>query len=138
MMSKHADQQTKTFAIEAFEAGYSKSEIISHTHISRSTLDRLLQKSVEFQSGKSSLDPTLWKHSSGRPKAMTEDLKLQMRKVMEEEDEVEMEVLAWYIWEKLACLNGMCLRSVQQVVTDIRRERKEMAKTKSDANNNPG
>ena len=76
------------------------------------------------------------KPGSGWPKEMTEELKLQIRKVMEEEDEDEMEVLAWYIWEKLACLNGVCLRSVQQVVMDIRRERKQTAKTKSDANNN--
>ena len=68
---------------------------------------------------------------------MTEELKLQIWKVMQEEDEDVMEVSAFYIWEKLPCLNGICLRSVQQVVTDIRRERKEMAKTMSDANNNP-
>ena len=55
---------------------------------------------------------------------------------MEEEDEDVMEVSAFYIWEKLPCLNGICLRSVQQVVTDVRREREQMAKTKSDSNNN--
>ena len=50
---------------------------------------------------------------------MNEELKLQIRKVMEEEDEDEMKVLAFYIWEKLPSLNGICLRSIQQVVTDI-------------------
>ena len=80
-MPKHADQMKKTFAIEAYEAGYSRSEITSFTHISRSALGRLLQKSAEFQSGKSSLDPTLRKPGSGRPKEMTEELKLQIRKV---------------------------------------------------------
>ena len=76
------------------------------------------------------------KPGSGRPKEMTEELKLQIRKVMEEEDEDVMEVSAFYIWEKLPCLNGICLRSVQQVVTDVRREREQTAKTKSDSNNN--
>ena len=122
-MAKHADQQKRFFAIMALEAGYSKSEIRSFTNMSRQALDRLFRKSAEFSSGKSSADPTLRKPGSGRPKEMTDELRLQIRKVMEEEDEDEMKVSAWYIREKLPSLNGICLRSIQQVVTDIRREK---------------
>ena len=68
---------------------------------------------------------------------MTEEMRREIRKVMEEEDDDEREVSALYIWEKLPSCNGKCLRSVQQVVLEIRREREETAKTKKkDSNNN--
>ena len=122
-MPKHPDRLLRTFAIEAEAAGYSRAEISTFTHMSSSALSRLFQKAKEFQSGESSLDPSLRKPGSGRRLEMTEELRHEIQKVMDEEDEDEREVLAFYIWEKLPSLNGMCLRSVQQVATDVRRER---------------
>ena len=68
---------------------------------------------------------------------MTEERRREIQKVMEEEDEDERKVSALYVWEKLESCHGKCLRSVQQVVTDVRREREETAETKTkDSNNN--
>ena len=92
-MLKHPDKKRQAFAIMAYVAGYSRSEISSYTNISLTALGRLIRKSAEFQTGESSLDPTLRKPGSGRPKQMTEELKLQIKKVMEDEDTDEMKVL---------------------------------------------
>ena len=137
-MPKHPDMKLRTFAIEAVEAGFSWKEIQEYTKMSSSALSRLFQRVKKSESGKSSLDPTSRKPGSGRRWLMTEELRREIRKVMEEEDDDEREVSVLYIWEKLPSLNGMCLRSVQQVVTDVRREREETAKTKKkkDSNNN--
>ena len=109
-MPKHPDKNRRAFAIMAYEANFPRSEISSYTNISKTALGRLIRRSEKFQSGESSLAPFSRKPGSGRPKEMTEELKLQIRKVMEEEDEDVMKVSALYIWEKLPCLNGICLR----------------------------
>ena len=109
MMPKHPDKDRRAFAIGALQAGFSRKEIGDYTGMSSSALSRLFQRVKASESGESSLDPTSWKPGFGRRLLMTDEMRREIRKVMEEEDDDEREVSALYIWEKLLSCNLLCL-----------------------------
>ena len=127
----HISPEKKVQALRLRDEGLSKSEIVRKTGMSRSTLAVLFRRAkklnINGETSASGADVAsvfpaeLFLESAGQPRIkMNEYMTHQVWKQMEEDENVS----ARYLLEALPCLAGVSHRKVQQVMTNLRKNKK--------------